>query len=273
MSDGRRTPAPPPRRVAGIASAVVVMVGLILFVGTLFTGDDEPPDHPPALTFDTRAGPLASEAGAFRLSTGDLAVRPSAEADRPAHARTLEMARTIRAYPGAPPRIPHGLTDREFREGTCNNCHERGGFVARFGTYAPVTPHPEYGACLQCHAPRDALVGIPTTAGRGNESCGQCHVDPGAPAPTFVTLDWRTTAWPETDRRAMEGSPHWIPHDVQLRSNCVACHVGPGAEREIRTDHPERSACRQCHVPVTEARPRAFPEAASDRQPGPGGTP
>lgn len=271
MTDAPRPPAPPPRRVVGIGSAVVAMVALVLFVGALLTGKEEPPAHPPALVFDASARPLASEAGTFRLSPGALVARSSTEARPPAHARTLTMYRRLRAYPGAPPRIPHGLTDEEFFGGTCNNCHERGGFVARFGTYAPVTPHPEYGACLQCHAPRDALVGIPAAGAPGRDSCGQCHIDPGAPAPTFVALDWRTMEWPETERRAMEGSPHWIPHDLQLRTNCVACHAGPGAEREIRTDHPDRAACRQCHVPVTTSEPPAFTEAAPEDGSGRGG--
>jgi predicted CXXCH cytochrome family protein len=36
-----------------------------------------------------------------------------------------------------------------------------------------------------------------------------------------------------------------------MRENCAACHVGPGAREEIITTHPERTRCRQCHVPVT----------------------
>jgi cytochrome c-type protein NapB len=36
-----------------------------------------------------------------------------------------------------------------------------------------------------------------------------------------------------------------------MRENCAACHTGPAAREEIRTSHPERTRCRQCHVPVT----------------------
>ena len=35
-----------------------------------------------------------------------------------------------------------------------------------------------------------------------------------------------------------------------VRANCVACHSGPAAREEIRTTHPERVRCNQCHVPV-----------------------
>lgn len=47
---------------------------------------------------------------------------------------------------------------------------------------------------------------------------------------------------------ALEGSPPIIPHQLQLRENCLACHAGPSAPKEIRVTHPERVNCRQCHV-------------------------
>ena len=50
--------------------------------------------------------------------------------------------------------------------------------------------------------------------------------------------------------RATPGAPPRIPHRVLMRENCLACHDGPGAREAVRTDHPERSRCRQCHVPV-----------------------
>lgn len=34
-----------------------------------------------------------------------------------------------------------------------------------------------------------------------------------------------------------------------MRENCVSCHAGPSAPKEIRVTHPERVNCRQCHVP------------------------
>jgi cytochrome c-type protein NapB len=51
--------------------------------------------------------------------------------------------------------------------------------------------------------------------------------------------------------RATLGAPPTIPHRTLMRENCVACHDGPGAREEIRTSHPERLRCRQCHVSVT----------------------
>jgi cytochrome c-type protein NapB len=62
----------------------------------------------------------------------------------------------------------------------------------------------------------------------------------------------------------MPGSPPPIPHALQMRENCRACHAGPGAVAELRTTHPERVTCRQCHAlgaPPVEAFVRAPAEA------------
>ena len=238
----------PPAGILGIGTAIVLMVALVMAVGTLLTSDAGEPDHPPPLRLEAAEQPIALESGVFRLSAADLGVAPSVTGDSAAHARTLYMYRRIRAYPGAPPRVPHGLTEEEFWSSRCNVCHLRGGYVARFGAYAPVTPHPEFGSCLQCHAVADTLVGTPLPSLGSAESCSQCHVNPDAAAPTFVAHDWASTEWPDIGRRAMPEGPLWIPHDAQLRSNCLACHSGPGAVTEIRTDHPERANCLQCHL-------------------------
>ena len=59
----------------------------------------------------------------------------------------LRHSRTgTRAYPGAPPTMPHPRAGRE----ACLSCHgQNGGSPVR-------TPHPERVACLKCHAPQDA---------------------------------------------------------------------------------------------------------------------
>jgi cytochrome c-type protein NapB len=46
-------------------------------------------------------------------------------------------------------------------------------------------------------------------------------------------------------------SPPTIPHQIFMRENCLACHSGPAAREEIRTAHPDRVRCRQCHLAVT----------------------
>ena len=238
----------PPARVIGIGVVSVLMFMLALVIGTLLTRKAREPEHPPTLLLDASEQPIVFESGVYRLGAAALGVTPSGAGNTAAHARTMDKYRRIRAYPGAPPRVPHGLTEEEFRLGACNVCHLRGGYAARFGTYAPVTPHPEFGACLQCHAVSDTLVGTPLPEPGSGESCQQCHVSPDAVAPTFVAHDWVSAEWPGVGGRAMPESPPVIPHTAQLRSNCLACHTGPGAVSEIRTGHPERVSCMQCHL-------------------------
>jgi nitrate reductase (cytochrome), electron transfer subunit len=251
-----------PLRVVGIIAVVAGMVGATLLLGpALLPGADEPAAPPPGSL--VTGPPIPAEADVFRLRPQDLAAAPDVDRRREAHPRTMSMYRALRAYPGAPPRIPHGLTVEEFRGGRCDVCHERGGFVARFAAYAPVTPHPEMGACLQCHVADDALVGIdfPDTSAPG-QVCFQCHLLDRQP-PTFAALDWPAPAWPTLHSPALPGGPPTIPHGSQLRENCLACHMGAGAVEEIRTTHPERANCRQCHVPGVEAGNGEFTRSAA----------
>jgi hypothetical protein len=48
--------------------------------------------------------------------------------------------------------------------------------------------------------------------------------------------------------RLYDGAPPVMPHPLFMRETCIACHTGPGARPEIRTSHPERRRCAQCHV-------------------------
>jgi nitrate reductase (cytochrome), electron transfer subunit len=197
--------------------------------------------------------PIPGEAQVFRTRPDMLAIEPEARRERRAHPRTLKTFRYLRAFPGAPPRIPHGLTQEEFRAGTCKTCHERGGYSSRFAAYVPVTPHPDMGLCLQCHVGDGGITGISQASSDPNARCRQCHGPNGPPrADTDSGLDWRTTAWPALPPRLPHGNPPPIPHDLQLRGNCLTCHAGPAAVAEIRTSHPEWADCRQCHL-ATEA--------------------
>ena len=194
--------------------------------------------------------PIVTEAMVFRTRPGMLSVNPLSPRRPDAHPRTFATFRLLRSYPGAPPRVPHGLTAIEFRTNRCNTCHERGGYSQRFGAYAPVNPHPEWSACLQCHATNALVVGLPFPQTSPNDACRQCHS--GGPARfEEAGLDWRPAAWPTVTPRPSNGVPP-IPHDVQTRGNCLTCHMGPGSVAELRTTHPERANCRQCHVAVGE---------------------
>lgn len=138
--------------------------------------------------------------------------------------RNLADYYALRAYYGAPPAVPHAVEPEFDRNQRCNVCHLKGGFVEKFNAYAPLTPHPEYANCLQCHAQSSAE--------------GQ-----------FVEIDWRSPAPPVLSRPALPGNPPPVPHPLFLRGSCLSCHAGPAAVAEVRTGHPERLNCLQCHVP------------------------
>jgi cytochrome c-type protein NapB len=192
--------------------------------------------------------PIRAEAQVFRTAPAMLAIEPTTRRERSAHPRTLATGRFLRGYPGAPPRIPHPLTADEFRTSACRTCHERGGFSVRFAAYVPVTPHPERGICLQCHVGVDSVIGASAPNPNPNARCPQCHgPSGGAPLPE-ARVTWSTTVWPQLPRLTTDRDPPPIPHDLQFRENCLTCHAGPGAVAEIRTTHPERANCRQCHV-------------------------
>ncbi len=142
--------------------------------------------------------------------------------------RTLEEYYSRRQYPGSPPYIPHKVEDEKTALVSCLACHAKGGWTEELRKHTPVTPHPE------------------------NLSCRQCHVKMNADN-LFVANNWMSVAPPRLGRSYLPGSPPPVPHTLQLRGNCVACHVGPGAVVTIRVEHPSRGNCRQCHVPDTHA--------------------
>jgi nitrate reductase (cytochrome), electron transfer subunit len=226
MNEGERPGGPPPPgRVIGIGAAIVVMI-LVVVVLVPWMADRTPhADYPPVVAATHPWSPIEHEAAVFRMTPESFAVPPDEERRPGARVRTLEDFRALRAYPGAPPRVPHPVSEQESLRMQCNACHARGGYVERFQAYTPVTPHPEYAQCMQC------------------------HVEEVVPA-LRVATDWATTSWPEPGWQAMPGSPPPVPHPLQLRGNCLACHAGPGAVEAIRTAHPERANCLQCHVPA-----------------------
>lgn len=141
--------------------------------------------------------------------------------------RTLNTFYERRQYPGSPPTVPHDVPE-SFSGDTskCISCHGVGGYNAELNAYAPVTPHPE------------------------NESCFQCHV-PIQTETLFVETTWESVDPPRLGQSMLGGSPPPVPHSLQLREDCIACHTGSGAVAEIRVEHGSRGNCRQCHVPQT----------------------
>jgi cytochrome c-type protein NapB len=205
------------------------------------------PDSLPPASVVVGADPVRAEADVFRTAPAMLAIDPVSSDRRAAHPRTMATYRLLRAYPGGPPRIPHGLTPAETRRGGCTVCHERGGYSQRFGAYVPVTPHPDFGECLQCHVGDAQLMSNPLPSADPNARCRQCHA-PGSRRWRDSSLAWEPPPWPAVITSSIGDPPPPIPHDLDLRGNCLACHTAPSAVAEIRTPHPERAHCRQCHV-------------------------
>jgi nitrate reductase cytochrome c-type subunit len=141
---------------------------------------------------------------------------------------TASVRAERRAYDGAPPTVPH----QDF--GTaCGACHdERGQSVTGVG-FAPASPHDD------------------TSKAGATTRCRQCHVFQTT-GDLFVASEYEGLGQDlAAGDRATPGAPPRIPHRILMRENCAACHDGPAAREEIRTSHPERTRCDQCHVPVT----------------------
>lgn len=165
---------------------------------------------------------MKSEGGMYHVSESAVPADPEPRTD--IKVRDLKTYYSRRAYAGAPPFIPHEVDPHMRDTQSCNVCHEKGGFVTKYNAYTPRTPHPEYKNCLQCH--------VPATVDN-----------------LFKESEWVSVAPPDLHRPMLPGGPPPIPHSLQLRGSCLSCHAGPAAPLEIKTTHPERINCRQCHVP------------------------
>ena len=140
--------------------------------------------------------------------------------------KKLEDYYKNRAYDGAPPLIPHPLLSEKGIGGkTCLQCHTDGGYVDRFKAFAPITPHPDFLNCIQCHVPKKTTN-------------------------LFVASRFTRSAPKRVGSGVLDGSPPPIPHDFQVRGSCLSCHGSPAAAKEIRVSHPERVNCLQCHAPT-----------------------
>jgi cytochrome c-type protein NapB len=152
-----------------------------------------------------------------------LSVLLAAGCDGAAGVRVPQAASrdSFRAYYGAPPVIPHAV--RELGRSNCLACHVDG-LAPVEGPVAVPKPHATLGDCLQC------------------------HVEQQRDARLFAETQFIGLAEPRGRHAAYSGAPPVIPHRLWLRENCPSCH-GPRGHPTLRTTHPERTNCTQCHVP------------------------
>ncbi|MBX3743797.1 MAG: hypothetical protein KF833_00670 [Verrucomicrobiae bacterium] len=153
-------------------------------------------------------------------------VQAVSEADRE-RARRDRAAR--RAFDGAPPTVPHPIVQDSVT--ACLACHGEG--MAVKDRFASRMSHPVYPNCTQCHVSEAGLGMAFPMAAMDEPLAGNGFI--GASAPRRGTR-----AWPE--------APPTIPHPTRMREDCMSCH-GPFGAFALRTPHPERQACTQCHVP------------------------
>jgi len=179
------------------------------------------PDEIEAAVVESRPATVDENSAALFDSFDDLT---RAYMEGISNQRTLEEYYSRRQYPGSPPWIPHKVEDETREKIACLTCHEKGGWTEEMKRHTPITPHPENTYCRQCHVKMETKK-------------------------RFVDINWKSILPPRLGRSHLPGSPPPIPHQLQMRGNCIACHVGPGAVAAIRVDHPTRGNCRQCHVP------------------------
>lgn len=209
-------------RYIRIAIATALMASFVFVLGEAVVESQHAAVVPAAVSPAIPELPL--ESGVFRDPADAREYRW--EPDAKNAKRSLESFYVRRAYDGAPPPVPHALLDpRTYGGRGCLSCHAEGGYVQQFRAWAPVTPHPDLLNCLQCHVTEQVKS-------------------------EFRGSDFQTFRPPETRQAMLPGSPPAIPHGLQMRDNCRACHGGPGAVAEIRSTHPQRVNCRQCHAAV-----------------------
>ncbi len=163
-----------------------------------------------------------------------------------ARQESLELRASRRTYEGAPPAMPHSTV---FGKGSrqCLDCHDTG-LVMGDRTARPMA-HTELSQCLQCHVEsRHREFSSRAAEGRG---------EGGQVALPSSSLHWQGNGFagsrPAVTSQVLEadhpqGMPPSIPHTLLLRGRCLSCHGKTGYEG-LRTSHPRRGQCVQCHVP------------------------
>ncbi|MDP2088161.1 MAG: nitrate reductase cytochrome c-type subunit [Flavobacteriaceae bacterium] len=205
-----------------ISFVVLLMTAAVIIVGRSITATYE------STTLDVenkvQLPILASETGAFKTTVDALNYMNIIDNNKPA--KSMSEYYKNRAYHGAPPTIPHEVSERSMGDNSCLQCHKNGGYVDKYKAYAPIVPHPDMINCRQCHVPVKSNT-------------------------VFKESNWELIPKikvPVNFNNVLLTSPPVIPHQLEMHESCLSCHAGPSAPKEIRVTHPERINCRQCHV-------------------------
>lgn len=148
-----------------------------------------------------------------------------------------------RAYDGAPPVVPHPIT--QDSSAACLACHGQGLQVK--DRFASKISHPTFGgSCTQCHVSTQNAF-----------SAAEAALWTALWTAPLTENTFRGKEAPAAGARAWPGAPPTVPHSTLMRSDCMSCH-GPSGLFALRTPHPERQSCVQCHVPSAENDQRQF---------------
>jgi cytochrome c-type protein NapB len=231
----------------GLHIALALILGIVVM--GFFVGVSSPPGTGSPLVHHARA----QAAEGVRVMPSYRGLRASSASDSTWGADSAKLAvvgagpegdRTAavsdraanRAYDGAPPTIPHPIRQNSTAE--CLACHQDG-LRVREGV-ASAMSHRELVSCTQCHV----VSGMPM---------------PGPALPpdaTFAFNGFEGLRSPGAGSRAWSIAPPTIPHRTTMRERCMSCH-GPAGRDALKTPHPDRQSCEQCHAP----------DATSDQRP------
>ena len=182
------------------------------------------PSVPYALLIERRNrpdAPLSSNLSLLRKGLPD--VNTPVQQTEQQRSEAIQARAQRRAFDGAPPVIPHPIDQQS--SAACLSCHNKGLVVG--AKVAPVLSHAPYANCVQCHAEAAGPFG-PSSLQVANAFAGIKRAGRGL--------------------RAWAGAPPTIPHHIWMRESCASCH-GVSGRPGIKTTHPNRGNCVQCHVP------------------------
>lgn len=154
-------------------------------------------------------------------------------------AEVLQARASRRAYDGAPPTVPHPID--QSASSSCVVCHGAEAKVAIDGRRPPMMSHGFLVNCIQCHVPSSGPA----------ESLVPVWSGPRISETSFA--GYRGVG---SGSRAFAGAPPTMPHPTAMRENCLSCHDA-GRPNAIRTTHPERTSCAQCHATSATLEKRA----------------
>jgi len=140
----------------------------------------------------------------------------------------------LRSYTGAPPVAPHSTTEKAYAN-NCLGCHKRG-FIIKEETdsgiekrvVGPITPHPEWVNCVQCHLSKND-----SSRFVGNNF-------------TPYRLSYMKKVIPEGESSDDMGPPT-MPHPLQYREDCKVCHTSRTSAKALQPPHGEMDGCIYCH--------------------------